>query len=72
MDYFFKKKTTYFEGVFGHYPKNEIFSQKSQFFTLETPKLHEKFQKNPIYFFGENAFTYGHSDSGEIIGPLFA
>ena len=61
MDYFFAKfRKSYFWCVLGHYPQNEIFSQKSdcQFFTLKTPYLLEKRQKNPMSHFKENMFIY--------------
>ena len=40
------------------FPKIRLF----QFFNLKAPKLHEKFQKSPVSCFGENAFTYWHTD----------
>ena len=72
--FFCKIQKTLFFGIFGHYPKSEIFSKKiwlRQFFTF----------KGILYLincFGENAFTYWptdlltswHTGSGEIRGPL--
>ena len=70
--YFFCKiKKAQFWGCFGALsPKWDFFPKirLRQYFTLKAPKLHENIMKNPMSRFGENIFTYWHTDSG----PLFA
>ena len=47
MDYFFfaKSKKPYFWGVLGHYPQNEIFSQKSDS-VMFLPSRHPNFMRS--------------------------
>ena len=45
---FAKSKKHYFQGIFGHYPQNEIFSQKSSpasFLPLRHPNFMRSFRK---------------------------
>ena len=78
MDYFFCKiQKILFWGCFGALsPKWDFFPKiwLCQFFTLKTPSLHEKFQKNPMRHF-ENVFTYWHSDIMTVVksqGPFLS
>ena len=74
MDYFFCIiQKTLFWGCFGALSSKWDFFPKTwlcQFFTLKAPKLHEKFQKNPISRFGENMFTYWHNDILTVVKSL--
>ena len=78
MDYFLaKSKNPYFWGVFGHYPQNEIFSQKSgsvSFLLLKHPNFMRSFRKILWAVWRKHVYllTYWHTGSGQIIGPLFA
>ena len=59
------------QGIFGHYPQNEIFFQKSDsisFSSVRHPNFKKSFRKTlwAIYM-----FTYWHTDSGKIIVTLF-
>ena len=72
--FFAKSKKPYFGCVFGHYPQNEIIPQNSNSFSF-LPLRHPNFKgsfRNILSCFGENTFTYRHTDSGDIIGPPFA
>ena len=80
MDYLFfaKSKKPFFGGVFGDYPQNEIFSQtfdSVSFLPLRRPNFVRSFReilwsilKNKRVY----VLTYWHTDSDEILGPLFA
>ena len=60
---FAKSKKPYFGGVFGHYPQNETFSQKSgsaRFLPLRHPNFMRSFRN--MSRFGGNAFTYWYTD----------
>ena len=70
--YFFGKirgEKNYFCGIFRHYTQNENFSQKSATLTSweVSEKSYELFWRKRLYL-----LIHWHTESGEIIRPLFA
>ena len=70
------KKKTILGMFFGHYPQNEIFSQKYDSFSFLPFRLFNflsSFEKSYKSFWRKCIYLlkYWHNESGEIIGTLF-
>ena len=71
--FFWEKKKHIFWVILGIIPRMKYSPKSSSvsFLSLRHPNFMRS-SENPTSRFGENTFTYWHTDSGEIIGPHFA